>query len=61
VTDIKAQCFLATLIILRVYIFRIVLKPWADFPDKIKKKELFEANCYIVGSLMYEIFMDYIK
>ncbi|CAK59945.1 unnamed protein product (macronuclear) [Paramecium tetraurelia] len=60
-TDIKAQCLLITLILIRVFLLRVILKPWAEFPDRVKKKELFEQNCYIVGSLMYEIIMDFLK
>ncbi|CAD8206691.1 unnamed protein product [Paramecium pentaurelia] len=60
-TDIKAQCLLISLILIRVFILRIILKPWAEFPDRVKKKELFEQNCYIVGSLMYQIIMDLLK
>lgn len=44
-----------------MFILRIILRPWVEFPDRVKKKELFELNCHIVGSLMYEIIMDYVK
>lgn len=40
-TDIKSQCLLITLILIRVFIIRIIMKPWAEFPDRVKKKELF--------------------
>lgn len=56
----KSHMVILTLIILRVYVFRMVLKPWTDF-KVVKKKELLSRNCYVVGSIMYEILMDYIK
>lgn len=32
-SDARAECLLITLMIIRIYIFRIVLKPWQDFPS----------------------------
>lgn len=60
VNEIRCECLLITLILVRVYLFRLILKPWADIPN-VKKKEQLQTNCYIVGSIMYEIIMNYMK
>ncbi|CAD8080956.1 unnamed protein product [Paramecium primaurelia] len=33
-TDLKAQSLLISLILITVVILRMILKPWAEFPDR---------------------------
>ena len=56
----RVRMLALTIFVLRVYLFRIIVKPWIDFPD-IKKKESLMNNCYHVCSLIYYILVDYIK
>lgn len=59
-TKERATMLILTFYIIRVYIYRIILRPWTDFPQ-VKKKESLVENCYLVASVMYELTMYYIK
>lgn len=56
----RARMLIITLLFVRVYLFRMIFKPWTDFPD-VRKKELLIQNCQQVGTIMYEIAIEYIK
>ena len=49
-----------TILIIRVLLFRMILKPWLDFSDVRKKESLVNNNSY-AATVIYALVINYIK